>query len=378
MANKSDSIPKELVSKVPVFDSRMPITKVIPAIQKSEAVLINKQGTFYGVIDTRAIYKSGMRLKISKDMSAERFAVRVPKVFQSTSINDLISYFYKIQAKALPFVSDGKIMGVIKRSTLLKMMLSLSLVENDVQAGSIMTSPILAIASDANLSQAKAAMEKNKVKRLVVLDNGKFSGLLTHSDMVMKYASTNERAPEIRKNIYNPSNISISGIYNKDPVVINADASIKDAIRRMIERSISSLIIMRHNAPVGILTVSDILEYLISQRGIEENRILLSGFDEKTYQYMGEVRDSVKEFLSKTEKIRGADINYISIRVRPIKSDQYEIKIRASLKSFGTLQVHETDFLLDRTLAETLEKLKKEIIRLKEKRNAYEHYKDVL
>ncbi len=378
MANKSDSIPKELVSKVPVFDSRMPITKVIPAIQKSEAVLINKQGTFYGVIDTRAIYKSGMRLKISKDMSAERFAVRVPKVFQSTSINDLISYFYKIQAKALPFVSDGKIMGVIKRSTLLKMMLSLSLVENDVQAGSIMTSPILAIASDANLSQAKAAMEKNKVKRLVVLDNGKFSGLLTHSDMVMKYASTNERAPEIRKNIYNPSNISISGIYNKDPVMINADASIKDAIRRMIERSISSLIIMRHNAPVGILTVSDILEYLISQRGIEENRILLSGFDEKTYQYMGEVRDSVKEFLSKTEKIRGADINYISIRVRPIKSDQYEIKIRASLKSFGTLQVHETDFLLDRTLAETLEKLKKEIIRLKEKRNAYEHYKDVL
>lgn len=378
MANKCDSIPKELVSKVPVFDSRMSITKVIPAIQKSEAVLINKQGTFYGVIDTRAIYKSGMRLKISKDMSAERFAVRVPKVFQSTSINDLISYFYKIQAKALPFVSDGKIMGVIKRSTLLKMMLSLSLVENDVQAGSIMTSPILAIASDANLSQAKAAMEKNKVKRLVVLDNGKFSGLLTHSDMVMKYASTNERAPEIRKNIYNPSNISISGIYNKDPVMINADASIKDAIRRMIERSISSLIIMRHNAPVGILTVSDILEYLISQRGIEENRILLSGFDEKTYQYMGEVRDSVKEFLSKTEKIMGADINYISIRVRPIKSDQYEIKIRASLKSFGTLQVHETDFLLDRTLAEALEKLKKEIIRLKEKRNAYEHYKDVL
>lgn len=378
MANKLDSIPKELISKVPVFDSKVPITRVIPAIQKNEAVLINKQGAFYGVIDTRAIYKSGMRLKISKDMSAERFAVRTPKVFQSTSINDLISYFYKIQTKALPFVSEGKITGVIKRSTMLKMMLSLSLINDDVKAGSIMTSPILAIASDANLSQAKAAMEKNKVKRLVVLDNGKFSGLLTHSDMVMKYASTNERAPEIRKNVYNPSNIPISSIYNKNTVVVDAGASIKDAIKLMIERGISSLVIMRHNAPVGILTVSDVLEYLISQRGIEENKILLSGFDEKTYQYMGEVRDSVKEFLSKTEKIRGADINYISIRVRSIKSDQYEINIRASLKSFGTLQVHETDFLLDRTIAKALEKLKKEIIRLKEKRNSYEHYKDVL
>ncbi len=378
MANKLDSIPKELISKVSVFDSKVPITKVIPAIQKNEAVLINKQGVFYGVIDTRAIYKAGMRLKLSKDMSAERFAVRTPKVMRSTGMNDLISYFYKVQAKALPFVSDGKIIGVIKRSTLLKMMLSLSLIEKSVQVGNIMTSPILAIASDANLSQAKAAMEKNKVKRLVVLDNGKFSGLLTHSDMVIKYASTNERAPEIRKNIYSPSNIPISGIYNKNPAIFNADASIKDAIKLMIERGISSLIIMRHNAPVGILTVSDILEYLISQRGIEENRILLSGFDEKTYQYMGEVRDSVKEFLSKTEKIKGAGINYISIRVRSIKSDQYEIKIRASLKSFGTLQVHETDFLLDRTLAKALEKLKKEVIRLKEKRNAYEHYKDVL
>ena len=90
------------------------------------------------------------------------------------------------------------------------------------------------------------------------------------------------------------------------------------------------------------------------------------------------MRDSVKEFLSKTEKIKGADINYISLRVRAIKSDQYEINIRASLRSFGTLQVHETDFLLDRTLAKALEKLKKEIIKLKEKRNSYEHYKDVL
>jgi predicted transcriptional regulator len=369
MTEEAFSVPKELISKAVFFDYKTPITKVLPVLEskKYAATIITKEDAYYGVVDAKSIYKTQTGMTLNKKQSIGDFAIKVPRITVTSSIDDVIYYFYKTRTRALPYVEGKTIKGVLDRFTLLKIMLSMKMLQ-EIKVSDAMTTPIVAISADSKLSEAKAAMRSNNVNRFIVMQDNKFVGLLTNYDILHKYTPNNsERLPEMKTEIYSPSNVPVSSVMEPDPKTVNSDSGLADAARKLIEANISSLIALRGRKPVGMLTVTDIIESVVAKRHIEQNNVFISGFDSTTYEYEDEMREQLKSFMDKMEKLSNVKILYATIRLKKIKVREYELHARVALANRGIITVSTSGFLLDRTFEQLLELIKNDVLKIKER-----------
>ena len=361
-----NQIPSDLVSETLTFDCKTPVTKVIPELRKYPAVIISKNKLYYGIVDTRTIYRSKQNLKLGKDERIERFATRVPKITDNTSIDDLIYYFYRAGVKALPYYDGKRITGVLERTTLLKMMLSLGLLK-DMKVNEAMTTPVLAIDVNASLTQAKAAMRENKVNRLVALDNNKFVGLVTNYDIVQDYTKIGEKMPILRDAGKNPLNVIVQDIMEKNPRSIDCEKSLSDAVRELVENKISSVLVFKKGIPIGMLTVTDVLESVVAKKRIEERRIFISGLDADSYQYSDDIREELKSFMARAEKLSGVNIDYVTFRVKRVGNKAFEIQVRLSLGKIGIISMNTTMPEFHEALTDIMYKLREKLMKEKSK-----------
>ena len=359
------NVPKELISRTEEFDAKTPITRMISSIDKYGAVVVNKARKYYGIIDNRALYRFGSGAAPGNRESAEKFAIRVPIIVDSTPIDDVLLSFYESRTKALPYFSGSRIKGVLKRFTMLKIMLSLEML-GGIQVSEAMTTPALAIDANANLSQAKAAMRERRVNRLVVLQNSRLYGIITNHDLVHKFAARAERLPEMKSTKYAPSNVPLSSVATTTPVSIDYGKNLADAARGMIENNVSSIIVTRSGRPTGIVTVFDIFGSVISRRHIEDHKIFISGLDARALEYEDEIREEMKAFMRKVEKIKDAHALYVTLNIKRVRSNQFEMHARLSIERQGTVNMHASGYTIESTLGALLSKLMKEVRRKKE------------
>lgn len=361
------NIPSELVSKTVTFDVKTPITQIIPALKTYPSVLLTKGRQYYGVVDARTIYRARPGLTMSKGQSAEKFAVMAPKITSSTSLDDLVYYFYRARVKALPFSSEGRITGVLERNTLLKILLSTDSLK-DIKIGEAMTTPVLAISPGSSLSQAKAAMRDHKVNRLVVVDGKHLRGIITNHDIIHKYTKTGQRLPEMKTAVYSPSNVPVSSVMEADPLRIDESKSLVEGVRQLVENKVSSVIVVKRDAPVGILTVTDVLESLMARTKIQDRRVFLSGFDQNTYEYEDQAREELTELIDQLERMSHVKVDYITVRVKSIKSSrEYELYARLSLGRKGIISITTTKFLFADAFKDLMKKLKEQVRKEKER-----------
>lgn len=359
------NIPKELISNTTVVDYKTPISAVMTHLKKYPAVIVNKEDEYFGLVDSKTIYKAMHSLKLSNSEKADKFSVNAPRVTNSTPIYDLVSYFYKLGIKSLPYSNGKKVIGVLERKTLLKVLLSLNMLK-DMDVGQSMTTPVLAIDAKANIAQAKATMRERNVNRLVVLQNSRFAGLITNYDITKKYAKASERLPEMKTEIYTPTNVPISSVMEKNVRTIEFNRNVADAVRDMVENNISSLVVLKNGDPIGLLTVTDIFENILARQKVAPSRIFMSGFDANTYQYEDDAREALTSFAEHVERLSGIDIDYITLKVKRTHSKLYEMQIRVSLGRHGIVSMHNTKYLFDDSLNDLLTKLKHKIIKEKE------------
>jgi CBS-domain-containing membrane protein len=357
------SIPDKLVTRTVSFDCKTPVAKVLPSLDKYKAVIINKRNAYYGIIDSHAMYDAGRGLRLSTNQNIERYAVKAPKITNSTPIDDAVYYFYSARVRALPFLYGDKVGGIFERSTLLKMLLSLGILES-MQVSEVMTTPVLSIDANANISEAMSAMRTHNVKRLAVLQGGKFLGIVTGHDIMSKFALSADRLPELKSKPYSPSNVPVSSVMVSNVVSIPQDMGISDAVRQFIEHNISSLVVTKKGMPVGIITVFDVLESIIARRHIQERRVYISGLDSYTYMYQDDLREELNRFVSDVERLHGMHIDYITLRIKG-KPRAYEFYVRLSLNRKGIISLHVMDYKFETAFRDLLKKLKVQVLKEK-------------
>jgi CBS domain-containing protein/ribosome-associated translation inhibitor RaiA len=361
-------LPQELITKVEYMDAKAPIQQGLSMLKKYPAVLVKKNGSYYGIMDSRSLYSTRGSFKFSKNQSIEKYTAKVPSIDDSMRIDDVITAFYTSRAKALPYVLKGKIMGVLDRNTLVKIILSLELL-NDQKVSDAMSTPAVAASDQISLSQAKSVMEDNRIKRLITLHDNKFSGLITYFSLLSNYYTIDERLPEKKTDKYMPSSIRIADIMEKNPITVRNDVDLASAARLLAENNISSLIVMnRQGMPVGILTVTDVLENVINRRRLEENRIFISGIDKTVKEYEPELREGLKQLSQQLERVKSISIQYIAMNIKRTRGNRYDIKVRVALKNGGTISVNVADFILERTFNEALDSIKRDVIKAKERK----------
>lgn len=130
-----------------------------------------------------------------------------------------------------------------------------------------MSAPALVIGPDATAASALAVMEKRKIRRLPVVQDGKLVGILTLSDL---HGANGKIATGAVK--------TVSQLMTPKPYAVQRDETLEMAAGIMMTKKVSGLPVLDGDRVVGILTESDLFRALCRMFGFGETgaRVVMS------------------------------------------------------------------------------------------------------
>lgn len=259
-------------------------------------------------------------------------------------------------------------------STILSLHLLSKLKVNDV-----MSAPVVSIAPGANLAQAVSLMAKSNIARLVVMDRGKTAGILTSQDITDNFSKPEERLPEKKTRSFTPANIQVGSIMRSPAYTISYDRPAEEAIKRLLEKHISSLIAIKADRAVGIVTVRDMIENAAALTARVRSNVIISGLDEHTMDYEQQVRNEAERLVSRIDRFQGLQADYVALNIKRHRERNYEAHARLALRRRGTVFAHSYGYSMESVVSSLLESIydrvkerKEEFI--SEKRGAERYY----
>lgn len=120
----------------------------------------------------------------------------------------------------------------------------------------IMSSPVLAVKPTDTVAHARNLMLRHKITRLVVMDKGKAAGIVTMHDL-----ATRMRGGSSVLRVRTIDNISVTRIMTKEVLTVSLGTDVAKAAAIMLDKDISSLVVVDGGEVAGIVTKTDMVRY---------------------------------------------------------------------------------------------------------------------
>jgi len=118
------------------------------------------------------------------------------------------------------------------------------------------------IGPKASLHDAHKLMRDRRVRRLVVVEDGKLLGIVTLGDVQTAEPSSATSLSVFELN-YLLAKLTIDEIMTRNVITVPSTATVRDAARLMLDNKIGGLPVMDGARLVGIITESDIFRLLV-------------------------------------------------------------------------------------------------------------------
>ena len=135
-----------------------------------------------------------------------------------------------------------------------------------------MTEGVLAVETFDSIAVARQLMAKHRVNQLPVLDNDRLVGIVTDRDIRDAYPTSLmiNRAEEIDRFA---DKITVEEVMTHDVFVVRPDTALATAVGLLRRHRIGALPVIKNQKLLGIITRSDILDFVLRDGiGREENR----------------------------------------------------------------------------------------------------------
>ena len=113
----------------------------------------------------------------------------------------------------------------------------------------IMTQNPVTIAADATVADAAVIMRRKDIGSVIVVEDGRPSGILTERDIVTKVAAENRQA----------ARVAVRDIMTSPVVSIHPHEEVVDAAKLMAQKKIRRLPVVEDGRLIGVITENDIL-----------------------------------------------------------------------------------------------------------------------
>ncbi len=300
-----------------VLDSSESLSKALPELDETPAVIITKNGRYCGIIDHRSL-SQGMR--VPQNVKCESAISKPPVLEEEADVPQRVNAFLLGHYKALPVCKDEVPLGVTTRVELLKDLVVEGMIPS-VEVSELMSSPAYTIDGTEQISKAKKMLKDKKARRLVVTSKGNLIGVVSSFDIGVWGARPNLLSGG-RKDIRQGEQISvdemkIAEFLRPDVTLIDEGASLEEAARRMIDKGVSAVIVVSGRKPLGVLAAVDIFKKIqeMSQEGLP---IVISGLDEDSIGNYAQIKDRIGRALGKFAK--SFNIRNCSIHIKEGKS----------------------------------------------------------
>ena len=116
----------------------------------------------------------------------------VPTVLLSTHVSEIAKIMVKQNVGAVVVARDHEPLGIITERDIIERVVLANKDIHEVVAQEIMTAPLLTIDSERTIERALEIMQKNHLRRLVVVKGEKLVGLLTERRLLLACGSLGE------------------------------------------------------------------------------------------------------------------------------------------------------------------------------------------
>lgn len=136
----------------------------------------------------------------------------------------------------------------------------------NIQVADWMSEGVLAVEVFDSIAVARQVMAKHRVNQLPVLDNDSLIGIVTDRDIRDAYPTSMmiNRTEEIDKFA---EKITVEEVMTRDIFVVQPETPLDKAVSLLRKHRIGSLPVVKNKQLVGIVTRSDILDFVLSSNG---------------------------------------------------------------------------------------------------------------
>jgi len=310
------------IKRTAILESSDSLSKALAQLDMTPAVIVTKNGKYYGIVDHRCV-NSGIR--DPSHISCETVAIKPPVLTSSADLLQRVGAFMVGHFKALPVVDDDLApLGITTRVELLNDMIKEKLIP-PMKISEIMSKPVFMIDENDTVATARRTLKDNKARRLVVTRKGHPVGIVSVFDMGAWDSKPNlvggRKDIRMADNI-NVADMKVSGFIRPDITVVAEDASLQEAVQKMVEKEVSAVIIVSDKVPAGVLSAMDVFKIILdmAQEGMP---IQISGLGADDVQQYSHIKDKMTHVL---EKFSGFNIRNVSVHVKGGKST-YQVSV---------------------------------------------------
>ena len=123
------------------------------------------------------------------------------------------------------------------------------------QVRDIMQKNVITVEQDKTSLDVAAILKEKEISFLVIMENEKPIGIVTERDIVKKIAAEDKVA----------SKTPLKEIMSKKFRWVTPDTTIEDAVQKMINNNIRRLIVLENENLVGVITQTNMTEFLRSK-----------------------------------------------------------------------------------------------------------------
>jgi len=231
--------------------------------KKISCLVAMDQGNIAGIItETDVLRRVGSngkdfyRTKLSQIMSSP-----VESVISDLSVLEASKIMGAKHIKRLPIIEDGKLVGIVTQTDLVRALTSYGLWRD---VSEIMSRNIAGIQMRASVAEAAEIMTSRKLSCIIVLDGDDVAGILTEKDMLGRVVALQR----------DPANTRMEEVMSFPVTSAPSNLSVFSASKLMEEMNIRRLVIMKDKHLCGVLTQTDIFMAVRNKLQAEEEKNL--------------------------------------------------------------------------------------------------------
>ncbi|MFA5654094.1 MAG: CBS domain-containing protein [Desulfomonilia bacterium] len=131
-----------------------------------------------------------------------------------------------------------------------------------VKVKELMTTGVVTASPGDSISDALEKMYAGRFRRIPVVDQGRLAGVITDRD-IRQALNSPMLFRDRSYDDYMLRELTVGGSMTADPLTIHPDAGIVEAAEMMEGKRIGGLPVVDNDTLVGIITISDLMNYLI-------------------------------------------------------------------------------------------------------------------
>src|SRR5574343_656320 len=137
--------------------------------------------------------------------------------------------------------------------------------KKNVPVSTIMTTSIIKLNITDTLTKAENLFKKNHIRHIPVVNSNKIVGMLSYTDLLrISFAdAVDEDDTIIDSTVYNM--FSVEQVMSKNLVSVSPETTIKATAEILAKREFHALPVCEGDLLVGIVTTTDLIQYLIDQ-----------------------------------------------------------------------------------------------------------------